>query len=862
MFKLYIIFIFLGDNMKKLTSLFIVLAMLVTTLFCFDVTSAFAANPTSGTCGDNVKWNLNTSTGVLTLSGTGATNDYGETAVKGLAPWNKSRDSIKSIVVGEGITSLGALLFHKCTVAESVSLPSTLTKMSDTKILKYGSFRECTALKSITMPANLEMIGPYCFLDCTSLTTVILNDKLTSIGTYAFNGCTALKSIKFPDSLTSIGISAFEDCSDLTTVTYGTGMTETGNMAFRNASVSKINFSSTITEVSPWSFYGCNFVTLEIPETITKINIRGFANCTALQTVTVYNPNCVFDGIGQTDSSGGKDPFNGSQQSLVVKGHSNSTAQTYANAKGYKFESIDSCEHTSTHEVITLEPTCTEKGTTTQVCDECGFVVSEAELPAKGHTYETVEKEDNTAIDGHTYEYQKCSVCGDENVIITHVNFVDGYYDYENTATCTAPGIEKKTCKVEGCGKVERNVVARAGHKIDNPTVTKAATCTEDGEQKGTCSVCKQEVTQTIPATGHTFSDETETLDNTAIDGHTYLVETCKVCGKKQSTPTHVAWVDGQYTSTVVTEAKCTINGLQIDTCNICGERRNVVLPANGEHVWEETSRTQPTCTAVGKIYYKCKNCDLTKSENIEALGHDNVAQEVVEPTCTTAGYTTYKCSRCGASSKVETSATGHTPADDSYVVTTEPTCTEAGAATATCSKCGVDYDIVLDALGHDYVDYDDAVEDHPGHVYRTTACSRCKKVKSQGFVHTEWIDGEYTTETVVAGSCTVAAVYRDTCTYCNDKRTRTVPATGNHSYSYTKYDASADRLIYTCSVCGNENKVAPSVVNVAFIRFVNSKTSDVATGYLYDLTNDGVINAKDYSILNKAVKSSKSKNK
>ena len=59
--------------MKKITSLIIVLAMLVTTLFCFNVTSAFAAKPTSGTCGNNVKWNLNTTTGVLTLTGKGAT---------------------------------------------------------------------------------------------------------------------------------------------------------------------------------------------------------------------------------------------------------------------------------------------------------------------------------------------------------------------------------------------------------------------------------------------------------------------------------------------------------------------------------------------------------------------------------------------------------------------------------------------------------------------------------------------------------------------------------------------------------------------------------------------------------------------
>ena len=149
------------------------------------------------------------------------------------------------------------------------------------------------------MPANLEMIGPYCFLDCTALTTVILNDKLTSFGTYAFNGCTALKSIKFPDSLTSIGLSSFEGCTDLTTVTYGMGMTETGNMAFRNASVSKINFSSTITEISPWGFFGCNFVKLDI-HIYARLQryyplFQQFHKCVLLQEVllwTLRNRSC------------------------------------------------------------------------------------------------------------------------------------------------------------------------------------------------------------------------------------------------------------------------------------------------------------------------------------------------------------------------------------------------------------------------------------------------------------------------------------------------------------------------------------------------------------------------------------------
>ena len=330
--------------------------MLVAMLACFDVSTAFAA--TNGNCGanfggTNAKWSLNTSTGVLTISGKGATKDCGNVG-SNQAPWNNSRDKIKSIVVEEGITALGRYMFYKCEVAESVSLPSTLTAIGDTKFLEYGTFVDCKALTNVTLPS-----------------------KLQTIGHAAFKGCSSLKSIKIPDSVTTIGTSAFEDCKALSTVTFGTGVKVTGNMAFRNSGVSKVKFSSTITEISPWSFYGCMFVNLEIPESVEKISIRSFANCTALQSVTVNNANCVFDGIGQADASGGKDPFNGSQQSLIVKGHSGSTAQTYAKAKGYTFQSIDNCDHSSTHEVITLEPTCTTAGTTTQVCDNCGFVVSE-----------------------------------------------------------------------------------------------------------------------------------------------------------------------------------------------------------------------------------------------------------------------------------------------------------------------------------------------------------------------------------------------------------------------------------------------------------------------------------------------------
>lgn len=833
--------------MKKLISITVVFAILITAVFSV---TAFAA--TSDYCGDNAKWSFDSSTGTLTVTGTGATYDYTTTIVKRV-PWYSNREKITKIEVGEGITELGQLVFYSCTSLESISLPTTLTTIAGG--VNSGAFRECTSLKSVTLPINLKTIEAYAFNGCTALTGVNFNENLETIGVSAFKGCSALKAVSFPDSLTSLGDGAFRECTSLSSVTYATGMTSTGTYAFYNSGVSKLTLSSTITKIDAYSFYGTKFTALELPETVSSIGMRAFANCTFLLSATIYNTNCDFGGINIGENS--NDPFNGSQQSLKMYGHSGSTTQAYAQAKGYEFVSIDSCEHTTTHEVITVEPTCTKGGKTTQVCDECGFVVSEEELPANGHSYETAETVDATDTDGHTYEYQKCSVCQAENTIITHQAFVDGYYDEKTTATCTVPGVTTKTCKLEGCGKTERTAVAGTGHKIENSTVTKQATCTEAGSQTGICSVCGKEVTQEIPALGHSFSEETETLDNTATDGHTYLVEECTVCGEKVSTPTHIEWVDGNYTSTVISEPRCVVDGVQIDTCTVCNQRRTVTLPANGEHIWTETTRTEPTCTAVGKIYYKCENCELTKSENIEALGHDYQIQTAVEPTCTASGYNTYKCARdgCSSSKKEVVDALGHTLDESTYLLVTEAGCETDGSATGTCSVCAESYDITIAALGHNYVDVDAAIDDKPGHLLRTPTCSRCSKTQESSIIHSEWLDGYYTTEVVTEGDCTTDRVVRDSCSLCSETKDTVTEAVGSHSFVYTG-NTEDGKLNYTCSVCSKENTISPLLVYPLWnVNYVNKAPSEITNGYYFELNKDGIINAKDYALLRQAYK-------
>ncbi len=804
---------------KRLFSLVIAIALIISTVFTANLSVVQGAD--SGSCGTDATWSYDSSTCTLTISGTGATSDYGILSTNRV-PWYSYNEEITTLIVEEGITEIGNRNFNGLTALTSVSLPSTLTTISGGSS-NYAAFGGCTALESITLPSNL-----------------------TTIETMAFRGCTALTSIKIPDSVTSLGTGVFRECTALTTVTFGTGLTSTGTETFYDCSYLKtVNFSSTITTIDSWSFYNTRITSIEIPETVTTISTRAFANCVFISSVTVYNANCTFSG----------DPFNGSNQELTFYGHSGSTTETYANDYGYEFVSIDDCDHSSTHEVITQAATCTEAGVTTQVCDECGFVVSETEIAALGHLWTLVETEDATETDGHIYSYYVCTNdgCGEEKTSIEHVSFVEGYYELDDsrTATCTTPGIEIKTCTVDGCGKTETTIIASGNHQVDEYTVTQEPTCTETGTQEGVCTVCGETVTETIAALGHT-NVYVDSLDNTEEDGHTYEIYECSVCGEQTVVPTHVDWVDGCYTSTVISEAHCVISGLRRDVCDICSESRYVTLEANGQHEWYETTRTEPTCTSTGTIYYACSNCDLTKSESIDALGHDYVLQEgsCVEATCTTAGYNTYKCSRdgCGAAKTEVISATGHTSDESQEVVVTEPDCENEGVAECVCTVCGESYEETLAALGHDMQDVVTEVEDKPGHTLVTPTCTRCGQTDTATLTHDEWLEGYYTTTVITSGSCTVAQITRDTCSLCGETRTNTVAATG-HSYSYTRTENDGT-LVYTCSNCSNEETRTPSVVAALFIQYVNTKPTDTSLGYLFELNTDGVINAKDYVLI------------
>jgi hypothetical protein len=101
---------------------------------------------------------------VLTISGTGNMQNWvGVTSV----PWNLVQDKITTVVIQNGVTSIGNFAFYHCTSLTSVSIPHSVTSIGN------SAFAGCTSLMSVIIPNSVTNIGISVFAGCTSLHTVI-----------------------------------------------------------------------------------------------------------------------------------------------------------------------------------------------------------------------------------------------------------------------------------------------------------------------------------------------------------------------------------------------------------------------------------------------------------------------------------------------------------------------------------------------------------------------------------------------------------------------------------------------------------------------------------------------------------------
>lgn len=127
--------------------------------------------------------------------------------------------NVQSIVLPEGLQTIGSSSFIDCSQLTWVTFPKSLQNLStcaftncvkldkvdlsetQVEIIWEGAFYRCSALTQIQLPAGLARICDKAFSDCTSLTEIQFPDSLTRIDAFAFRNCTALKSVTIPTEL-------------------------------------------------------------------------------------------------------------------------------------------------------------------------------------------------------------------------------------------------------------------------------------------------------------------------------------------------------------------------------------------------------------------------------------------------------------------------------------------------------------------------------------------------------------------------------------------------------------------------------------------------------------------------------------
>ena len=235
--------------------------------------------------------------------------------------------SLISVIIPDGVTSIGDGAFSNCSSLTSVIIPNSIANIHD------RAFSRCSSLISVVIPSGVTGIGDGAFSYCTSLTSVVIPDGVTSIGDSAFGGCWALTSVVIPDGVTGISESAFSNCSSLTSVVIPDGVTSIGHSAFSGcSSLTSVVIPDGVTSIGESIFSNCSSLTsIVIPDGVTSIGHSTFSGCSSLTSVVI--PDSVAS-IG--DAQWYDQPFYNCPR-LTVTCPAGSYAESYCRGLGIRY---------------------------------------------------------------------------------------------------------------------------------------------------------------------------------------------------------------------------------------------------------------------------------------------------------------------------------------------------------------------------------------------------------------------------------------------------------------------------------------------------------------------------------------------
>ncbi len=407
------------------------------------------------------------------------------------------------------------------------------------------------------------------------------------------------------------------------------------------------------------------------------------------------------------------------------------------------------------------------------------------------------------------------------SIVPTSVFAADHVHDYEQNATlreatCTETGVVKFICD---CGETSYRSIAMKAHDFKEEERVDAD-CVNPAKIKKACKTCdhveEADVSGSKPL-GHKYVYNTETPEGSEREWE------APTCGK---------------------------DGYGIRYCETCGlgkDAEPAVIPATGEHDWDDETTVDADCTEPEKVTRTCKECEkvevISVVEGSAAKGHtydyscdkpedDESKTEWKAATCDKEGFGLKVCTVCDwKAEKPEV-----IPATGDHDLLIEPigeTCTEPAYVVEKCANCDyVAKEVVTDnegnvskPLGHDLKETYPKTEDDKYKEANCTEAGLALMVCSrEGCEYTEdkVIDAlghKWGDEYHIDAGCENAAGHAVMCEVCKEVVVTPYPAGSGLDEAATGHKWGAEetepatctakgKVTHTCELCGETETV------------------------------------------------------